>query len=247
MSQRPEYALPASRRCFAWQRRFPQTACSRCGCSTFAGAGDARFCADCGHARSEHGSRVCASCGAPVEATFRFCGVCGASLAGDPPIAQETSGERPAGYERQPSTRFPDDLPGGPSGKEPSGKKYWEPTLWQQFGLAFLTLAVIVVIGLAITVGHRHYGSGQQQTAAPQTQTQQTTPASDASSLGANWFDSYASPYLNFGASGANVTPDEWAKTLGELIQVNSNPVTGEFTDPVSGQTLSGSDLDAFT
>lgn len=66
--------------------------CGRCECQAFAGGEPAAFCADCGHARSDHGRTVCGSCGAPVAEGTRFCVSCGAPVAGDARAPVPTSG-----------------------------------------------------------------------------------------------------------------------------------------------------------
>lgn len=57
--------------------------CGRCECQAFVGGEPAAFCADCGHARSDHGRTYCGSCAAPVAAGTRFCVSCGAPVARD--------------------------------------------------------------------------------------------------------------------------------------------------------------------
>jgi hypothetical protein len=64
------------------------TGCSTCDCSAFTGAEDARFCADCGHSRDDHGHRACPSCAAPLEAAARFCGACGEPVAAEAQVQQ---------------------------------------------------------------------------------------------------------------------------------------------------------------
>ena len=64
------------------------TPCSQCDCQAFIGAGEARFCSNCGHSKEEHGPPVCPSCGEPMAAAFRFCGACGKALATVPAVPQ---------------------------------------------------------------------------------------------------------------------------------------------------------------
>lgn len=74
------------RECFGirtWETRLAtltSEACSRCPCGGFVGGSSARFCADCGHSRSDHELRVCPSCGARLAEVSRHCTSCGAPL-----------------------------------------------------------------------------------------------------------------------------------------------------------------------
>lgn len=57
-----------------------ETACSRCGCLTFAGGDTARYCAACGHSREDHATGRCGRCGASAAPGIHFCTGCGAPL-----------------------------------------------------------------------------------------------------------------------------------------------------------------------